>query len=185
MSLLHMNEHCLFLDYISVARQIVAMGNRSEKTSQPSDEESQHQSKRTSQPSNEESYHQSELPKSTPIQIPKNSVLICLDVSPTSDSSRLKTALKGTFADIVPFNGERRLFDQIESTIGRKYFIVIVGKVQEDTVKSLVNSSKVTAIYLCLGEPKRDQIPQSVKIRGFFENLMDLKNTIYHDVGAD
>jgi hypothetical protein len=176
MSLLHINEHCLFLDYIFAARQIVAMGNCF---------------RRTSQSSHEETHYQSDLPKSRQTsrqisrRIPRNIVLICLDVSPTADSSRLKTSLKGAFNDFVPFNSERRLLDLIKSTIGPKYVIVIVGKVQEDTVKSLVNSSKVTAIYLCLGEPKRDQIPQSVKIRGFFENLMDLKNTIYHDVGAD
>jgi hypothetical protein len=109
------------------------------------------------------------------------SVLICLDAAPTPESSRLKTFLKGNFGNFASFNGERRLLDQIKSTEGHKYFIVIAGKVEEHTVKVLADSSKVVAIYLCLGQPRAAELPQSTKIRGFYIKHIDLKNAINQD----
>jgi uncharacterized cupin superfamily protein len=93
--------------------------------------------------------------------------------------------LKGAFGNVVLINGERRLLNLLESRAEGKNFIVIAGKVGEQTVKSLVNSSKVTAIYLCLGKPKPDEIPQATKIKGFFEKRIDLKRAICDDICAN
>ena len=114
----------------------------------------------------------------------KNLIIICLDVSGTSESSRLKISLRGTFTDLVAFNGERRLLDQIESTKGHKYLVVIIGKVRDHILKDLVKSPKVVAIYLCLGVPRSDTISQSPKIKGFFEHAADLKKAIHEDISG-
>ena len=114
----------------------------------------------------------------------KNFIVVCLDVTATSESSRLKISLKGAFTDLVGFNGERRLLDQIESTKGYNYLVVIMGKVREHTLKALVNSPRVAAIYLCLGIPRSDEIPPSPKLRGFFEHATDLKKAIHNDISA-
>lgn len=117
-----------------------------------------------------------------PVSLSKSSVLVCLDICPTPSSSRLKTCLKGTFGSVVLFNSEKGLIDHIQSTIGCYYFIVIVGKVKEVTLQSLVKNSKIGSIYLCLGKEKEGKIPQSIKMKGFFEKQIELNRAIYHDV---
>lgn len=111
----------------------------------------------------------------------KDFILVSLDASPTPESARLKTSLKGGFRHFTSFNGERRLKDQIKSTQGYKYVVVVIGKVGEQTVKYLVNSPNVLAIYLCLGQPKYDQLPKSTKIRGYFDTYVELKKKIHSD----
>ena len=121
-------------------------------------------------------------PKTTSVR--GTSILVALDVSSTPESSRLKTSLKGRFGGLVPFNNQRQLLDQIESTHGYKYFIVIFDKVKTRTLESLVDNPKVVAIYLFFENPNYDQIPESTKIKGFFENQMDLERAIDHDIHA-
>ena len=111
-----------------------------------------------------------------------SSILACLDISPTPESSRLKTALKGTFGHAVAFNNERSLLDQIGSTVGHKYYIVIIGKISSHGLKSLAQDSKVVAIYLCLGQPRYEKIPDSSKVKGFYQTRADLEAAIYHDM---
>ena len=114
--------------------------------------------------------------------LPVTSVLICLDASPTPQSSRLKTSLKGTFGHLVAFNSQRALLDHMQSTAGHKYYVVIIGKIGLHALQSLSNDSKVTAIYLCLGKPHHDKIPDAAKIRGFYDHLTDLEAAIHNDI---
>lgn len=114
--------------------------------------------------------------------MPATSVLISLDSSPTPQSSRLKTALKGTFGNLVAFNSQRALLDHMQSTVGYKYYVVIIGKIGSHTLKSLSGDPKVAAIYLCLGKPHHDKIPDSSKIRGFYDHLTDLETAIQNDM---
>lgn len=115
----------------------------------------------------------------------KDFFLICLDVYPTPESSRLKISLKGGFRGFASFNGERRLMNQIKSTHGYKYAVVIIGKVGEQTVKDLVKSSNVASIYLCLGHPNYEKLPKSPKIRGYFETYAELRKKVYSDTRSD
>ena len=113
--------------------------------------------------------------------ISKHLIVLCLDVSPTVESSRLKTLLRGSLDEFASFNGEHRLLNQIVSTEGYRY-LIIIGKVKSTTLQELVNASNVVAIYLCLGLPQADGIPQSRKIKGIFENDNDLKQAIEKDL---
>lgn len=112
----------------------------------------------------------------------KHLIVLCLDVSPTVESSRLKTFLRGSLDEFASFNGEHRLLNQIASTEGYRYLLIIIGKVKSTTLQELVNASNVTAIYLCLGTPGTDEMPQSTKIKGNFEHMTDLKQAIDKDL---
>lgn len=119
-------------------------------------------------------------PKATTLAV--TTVLVCLDASPTPQSSRLKTALKGTFGNLVAFNSQRALLDHIESAVGHKYYVVVIGKISSHALQSLCDDPKVGAIYLCLGKPHHDRIPDTSKIRGFYDHLTDLEAAIHKDI---
>lgn len=165
MSSIYINERYLFLDNISTVTQTITMGNCCGTKSLDSPVE-------TPPTTN--------LPRV--ISVSKAPTLICLDASPTPDSAKLKASLKGTFGGVVLINSERRLLYLIETRDIGNYCIVIVGRFEEETMNFLVNSSKVKSIYLCLGEPELDEIPHSKKIKGFFEEQMELKRAIGHDL---
>ena len=112
----------------------------------------------------------------------KHLIVLCLDISPTAESSRLKTLLRGSVSEFASFNGERRLLDQIASTPKYTYLIIVIGKVKQTTLQELVDASNVTAIYLCLGIPRTDGIPQSQKIKGVYEHIVGLRKAIDADL---
>jgi hypothetical protein len=170
MSLFYINEKYLFSDCISISTRIIAMGNCVGSTPSYFDEDEEYQY---------ESYsHNVQLSQ-------KNFVFLCLDVFGTPESSKLKTSFKGTFTNFSAFNGEKRLMDQIKSTQGHKYVIIILGEVREHTMEYLVKNSNVVAIYLCVEYPEYDQLPQSPKIKGYFDNYIELEEGISNDFRAN
>lgn len=111
-----------------------------------------------------------------------NKIVICLDIIPTPSSSKLKISLKGDFNNFVSFNSERKLIDYMKSSFGWKYFIVITGRIEEDTLNYLIYNKDVISIYLCLGKIRDEQILNSNKIKGLFQKEIHLKKAIFNDI---
>ncbi|CAF1034312.1 unnamed protein product [Rotaria sordida] len=126
---------------------------------------------------------QYKLPKI--IVMPEDSALIYLDVSSTPASMQLRESLKHRFPNLVSCDNDKRIFNQINMMKRRKYYIVIVDNIRQETLRFMLADSKVRAIYFSIKQIKTDQHFKSHKIKGFFNDQMALKNAIYHDVRAD
>lgn len=111
----------------------------------------------------------------------KQLMVLCLDVDSTPESSKFKTYLRGCFQNLASFNGEQRLLNQIKSTYGYQYIIIVISGVNEHTLKALVHSPNVMLIYLCPGTVKTNGLSNSPKIRGTFQNIPELQETIASD----
>ncbi len=99
----------------------------------------------------------------------EDAALIYFDTSPTYVSDELKYSLKRKFPNLISFDGEKRILYRIEMTRQRRIYLIIPGYIGDDTLRSLVISPKVRAIYFCLERMDFDQYSQSSKIKGFFQ----------------
>jgi len=68
----------------------------------------------------------------------------------------------------------------IEMMNKRKYFIIVGGYIQEETIKSMLKHHKIKLIYFCLEQINLDHYLRSSKIKGFFNNQIDLQKSIYY-----
>ncbi|CAF1373991.1 unnamed protein product [Rotaria magnacalcarata] len=121
------------------------------------------------------------------IILPEDAALIYLDASPipTPASIRLKNSLKRKFPNLVSSDNDKRILNQIDMMKERKYYIIVVGHIREETLRSILKSSKVRAIYFCLEETDLSSYFKSAKMKGFFQDQMTLKKAIYYDIRLD
>jgi hypothetical protein len=115
----------------------------------------------------------------------QDATLMYIDRSSTKASQRLKNSLKHKFPNLVSCDGEKRIMKQIEMMKLRKYYIVIVGNIREETLRSMLRSPKVKSIYFALEQINLGHYPKSPKIKGFFKNQMDLKKAIFNNMRFD
>ena len=116
---------------------------------------------------------------------PEDAALIYLDASPTPASIRLKDSLKRKFPNLVSSDNDKRILNQIDMMKERKYYIIVAGHIREATLRSILKSSKIRAIYFCLEEMDLSSYFKSAKIKGFFKDQMTLKKAIYYDIRLD
>jgi hypothetical protein len=119
------------------------------------------------------------------IIISQDSALVYLDVSSTSDSERLRHLLKRKFPNLVECDGEKRVFHLTNMMKEKRFYFVIVGDIREQTLRSMLNNSKIKGIYFALEETDLHHYSKSSKIKGFFDNLNELKQAIYYDIRND
>lgn len=119
------------------------------------------------------------------IVMPEDSALIYLDPTPTLSSHQLRESLKNKFPNLVSSDSDKRILNQIKMMKERKFYIIIVGAIREETLRLLLASVRVRAIYFCLEQVDLGSYAKSSKIKGFFKDQRTLKNTIYNNVRAD
>jgi hypothetical protein len=111
--------------------------------------------------------------------------LIYLEVSLTPTSEQLKYFLKRKFPTLVSYDGEKRIIKMMEMMDQRKCYIIVGGYIHEETIRSMLRYPKVKSIYFCLEQINLGHFSKSTKIKGFFNNQMDLEKAIYHDLRSD
>jgi hypothetical protein len=109
-----------------------------------------------------------------------------LDVSPsTPPSKRLRYLLKRKFPNLVECDGEKQIFHRINMMKEKRFYFVIVGDIREQTLRSMLTNSRVKGIYFALEKTDLHHYSKSSKIKGFFDNLNELKQAIYYDIRND
>lgn len=126
---------------------------------------------------------QYKLPKI--IVIPEDSAFIYLDITPSPQSDQVKKSLKRKFPNLIVSDSNKRITNQIEWMKERKCYIVVGGNIREQTLKSLLSSSKVRGIYFPGEHIDIGPYSKSPKFKGFYPSLMEMKNAIYNDVRSD
>jgi hypothetical protein len=108
--------------------------------------------------------------------------LIYLDISQTEISKRYRNSLKRKFPTLITFDNDKVMLKHIELMEQRKFYIIIVKNIRKETMKDLIQNSKVKSIYFCLDQFDLSIYPKSSKIKGIFNKQIDLKRTIFKHI---
>ena len=115
----------------------------------------------------------------------EDAALIYLDLSSTDISKRYENLLRRKFPTLISYHNDRVMLRQIEIMTQKKFYFIIVHKIRDETIKSLLTNSRVKAIYFFLDKFDLSNYPKSSKIKGVFNNQMDLKRTIFYHIRRD
>ena len=119
------------------------------------------------------------------IVLNEDSALIYLDIAQTPESTTWRDELKRKFPNLILCESEKRILNQIETMKQRKYYIIVAGRIRQETLRSMTETAKVRGTYFCLEETNFGQYSKSSKIKGFFNTQAALKQAIYYDVRLD